>query len=83
MMTEAEVHAGLNGWHRYGQWSAHYFVNGKQQCHTAHGNFDGLKLPPKRPEVAVLSKHGQPFGRVCSRRLKVSRTLVKRSTGKP
>lgn len=78
-MTAASTRAiqpvlvGLNGWYRYGSWSAHFYVDGQQQCHTNHGNFNGATMAPKRPEPAELSRHRMPFGRVCARCLKVSR----------
>lgn len=69
----ADVCAGVDGWHRYGRWSAHFYVNGQQQCNTTHDNFKGRALEPKRPVPAVLTRHGVPFGRVCARCLRLSK----------
>lgn len=79
--TATPVFAGLNGWYRWGQWSAHFFVNGRQSCKTKHGRFphtDSSKTPP--PTSAELSRHGQPFGRVCMRCLKAFRATVRSDT---
>lgn len=75
MMSDPHpVLAGLNGWHRFGSWSAHFFVDGRQQCNTAHGNFNGGQYPPRRPDPVVdFTPHGQPYGRVCQKCLKVVR----------
>ena len=46
---------GVNGWHRWSSWSAHFFVNGAQSCNTAHGNYMGGDFAPKRPTPADLA----------------------------
>lgn len=72
----ADALAGLDGWFRWGSWAAHFFVDGKQSCTTAHSYAAGglaRGLPPRRPEPAPLSAHGEPFGRVCNRCLKSAR----------
>jgi hypothetical protein len=65
--------AGVNGWHRWGGRSAHFFIDGVQLCNTAHGNYLALGVAPQRPEPAELSRHGEPFGRACTRCLKRAR----------
>lgn len=62
-------------WLRYGQWAAHLYENGRQLCSTPHGQFppELLKEGAKPMPVAV-TRHGQPFGRVCARCLKLSRS---------
>ena len=73
-MTHEEALAGLNGWHRWGTWAAHFFVDGKQSCPTKHGNFMGRLLEPKRPNPVVdFTRQGEPYGRVCQKCLKRSR----------
>lgn len=69
-MTVDEALAGLNGWFRWGNWAAHYFVDGKQSCKTQHSYAEGgmeRGLEPQRPKVADLTPGGQPYGRVCQR----------------
>lgn len=74
-MTAHSVFAGLNGWHRWNAWAAHYFVAGAQLCKTRHSYAEGglaRGLPPVRPIPAQLSLHGVPFGKVCGRCRKLS-----------
>lgn len=69
--SDAAYTAGLDGWFRWGRWSAHFFVEGRQLCNFAH-----LFLRPSgptTPKPAELSAHGVPFGRVCSRCLKLAK----------
>lgn len=72
-MSAAVVFAGLQGWYRYGYWSAHFFVDGVQACNTKHGRFDAAKTEPVAPERAELTPEGRPFGKVCARCLKLAR----------
>lgn len=71
--TAEEALAGLNGWHRWSNWAAHYFVDGEQECNTHHGNFKGSERCPKRPKPADISPTGIPYGKVCQRCLKLSK----------
>ena len=72
--ADAIYTAGLNGWFRWGSWSAHFFVDGRQCCNVAH-NF--LRPGgPTSPKAADLSPHGVPFGRVCAMCLKRVRRMV-------
>lgn len=81
-----EAFAGLNGWHRWNAWAAHYFVDGAQLCNTNHSYAAGgmaRGLPPVRPKPVDLSTHGAPFGRVCSRCLKLSRQRARSAGARP
>lgn len=71
-MTE-DVLKGLNGWHRWGAWAAHFFVDGKQLCDTHHGNYMGGNFTPARPKATELAPTGLPYGRVCARCLKLQK----------
>jgi hypothetical protein len=75
-MTSATIHpvlVGLDGWHRWSSWSAHFFVDGVQSCRTLHGIYMGGGFAPKRPAPAELTPQGVPYGRVCDQCLKASR----------
>lgn len=65
-----EVYEGVNGWARWGSWSAHFFVDGRQQCNTQHDFAKGgveRGLPVVPPTPAELTPAGMPYGRVCSK----------------
>ncbi len=77
MTTIAEVMAGVNGWHRWGNWSAHFFVDGKQLCNSHHTYAEGgmaRGLPPNRPTPAERSPWGTLYGKVCARCHKLTRS---------
>jgi len=65
--SPSDVLAGLNGWYRWANWAAHFFVDGKQLCNTHHGRFVGSERTARRPDSVELSARGVPFGTVCSR----------------
>lgn len=65
--------AGLSGWHRWGQWCAHFYVDGAQACDTPHGGYMGGYAVPARPKPAELAPSGVPYGKVCQRCLKLAR----------
>ena len=70
------------GWYRWGQWAAHYFVNGEQACSTTHSFAAGgfaRGLSAQAPKPAELTPHGEPYGRVCQRCLKVARNAAGRA----
>jgi len=64
---------GLLGWHRWGRGAAHYFRGGEQLCNYTHGIYAARGTAPRRPEPAELSGTGLPYGKVCSRCLKIFR----------
>lgn len=69
--TSTPIHT-LTGWFRYGRsCAAHYYVHGVQQCAVGHPYRDPDQ--PKAPSAADLSRHGEPFGRVCSKCLRCAR----------
>lgn len=80
-MSEAlVVYEGVRGWHRWGTWSAHFFVDGLQQCSTQHtfaegGIARGLERHP--PQPAELAPSGLPYGKVCQRCVKLETALRK------
>lgn len=66
----SDLLAGLNGWFRWGQWAAHFFVDGVQQCGTVHAMLNAGRREPTRPLPAELTTWGVPYGRVCAPCLK-------------
>lgn len=69
------VMVGVDGWHRWGAWAAHFFVGGQQRCNTVHSYAEGgmaRGLPPVPPKPVVMSPSGIPYGRVCQRCIKLA-----------
>jgi hypothetical protein len=62
-------------WKRWGVWAAHAFVNGVQQCRTAHGHLTAGTHGTQT--VVEPGVHGVPYGRVCGRCQRVA--MAKRS----
>lgn len=73
-MADPHRKSELTGWLRWGAWSAHFFIDGLQVCRTAH-IFQKGDLGATEPKPAELSAHGVPYGRVCSRCLKLSKEV--------
>jgi hypothetical protein len=74
----------INGWHRWGSWAAHFFVDGIQSCNTKHTYGEGgiaRGFSPRTPSPVALSVHAVPYGKVCQRCLKASRVTPQAKNG--